>query len=214
MPINQLGCSPISRRARQQRKDITWWQTQSVQTMEDLLRHHENLDLIPAPGAPVGGVLVVPSVAAEEQFQVALPVYDLSVQAGNWGSEVAPDAVGWARVARRPLDSDMFVAQVTGRSMEPSIPDGAWGLFRAFPVGNEPSETALDGRRIVVRLASKADPETGAYTLKRWKVTKVGADGKILEVTLRPDNKALKPIVVVPEMDEVRVVAKYLETVG
>ncbi|WP_426745957.1 S24 family peptidase [Myxococcus faecalis] len=196
------------------RKDITWWQNQSVQTMEDLLRHHEDLDLIPGPGAPAGGVLVVPSVSTDEQFQVALPVYDLAVQAGNWGSEVAPDAVGWARVARRPLDSDMFVAQVSGRSMEPSIPDGAWGLFRAFPVGNEPSETALDGRRVVVRLSSKADPETGAYTLKRWKVTKVGDDGKILEVTLRPDNKALKPIIVEPEKDEVRVVAEYLETVG
>jgi type III restriction enzyme len=196
------------------RKDITWWQTQSVQTMEDLLRRHESLDLIPTPSAQVGGFLVVPSVSAEEQFQVALPVYDLAVQAGNWGSEVAPDAAGWARVARRPLYPDMFVAQVSGHSMEPGIPDGAWGLFRAFPVGNEPSETALDGRRVVVRLASKADPETGAYTLKRWKVTKVGADGKILEVTLRPDNKALKPIVVVPEKNEVRVVAEYLETVG
>jgi hypothetical protein len=41
-----------------------------------------------------------------------------------------------------------------------------------------------------------------------------GADGKILEVTLRPDNKALKPIVVVPEKNEVRVVVEYLETVG
>lgn len=28
----------------------------------------------------------------------------------------------------------------------------------------------LDGRRVVARLESQADPETGVYTLKRWKV--------------------------------------------
>jgi type III restriction enzyme len=196
------------------REDIIWWQTRSVQTMEDLLRRHEGLGLIPDPAAPTSSVTVMPAVSTEEHFQTALPVYDLAVKAGSWGSDVAPDVVGWARVSRRPLDSDMFVAQVSGHSMEPGIPEGAWGLFRSFPVGNQPVATALDGRRVVVRLPSKADPETGAYTLKRWKVTKVGAGGEILEVTLRPDNKALKPIVVTPEKGDVRVVAEYLETVG
>ena len=122
--------------------------------------------------------------------------------------------VGWARVARRPLEADMFVARVVGHSMEPGIPEGAWGLFRSFPADGQLSPTSLDGRRVVVRLASKDDPETGAYTLKRWKVTKVGAGGKILEVTLRPDNKALQPLVVTPADGDVRVVAEYLETVG
>ena len=32
----------------------------------------------------------------------------------------------------------------------------------------------LSGSRVVARLTSKADAETGAYTLKRWRVTKVG----------------------------------------
>lgn len=72
---------------------------------------------------------------------------------------------------------------------------------------------SLDGRRVVVRLESKADPETGKYTLKRWKVTKIEA-GEIEEITLRPDNKALSPLVVTPSDGNVRVVAEYLETVG
>ena len=197
------------------RQDITWWQTRAGHVIEELLRRHEGLPLIPVPGAEQGGLQqVLPTVGAEEQFQTALPVYDLAVKAGSWGNEVEPAVVGWARVARRPLEVDMFVARVFGHSMEPGIPNGAWGLFRSFPADGQPSPTSLDGRRVVARLASRADPETGAYTLKRWKVTKVAAGGEITEVTLRPDNKALQPLVVTPADGDVRVVAEYLETVG
>ncbi len=197
-----------------ERQDITWWHTRSSHAMEDLVRHHEGLPLVPEPGAALGGLQqVLATVGAEEQFQTALPVYDLAVKAESWGNKVDPAVVGWARVARRPLDTDMFVAQVVGNSMEPGIPDGAWGLFRSFPAHALLSPTTLDGRRVVVRLPSKADPETGAYTLKRWRVTKMGTDGKIQEVALRPDNKALQQLVIT-QADEVRVVAEYLETIG
>lgn len=197
------------------REDITWWQTRSGHAIEELLRRHEGLPLIPEPGATEGGMQqVLSSISADDQFQIALPVYDLAVKAGSWGSDVAPAVVGWARVPRRPLEPEMFLAQVQGHSMEPGIPDGAWGLFRSFPTGGQPMPMALDGRRVVARLPSKADPETGAYTLKRWKVTKIGVGGEILEVALRPDNKALEPLVVTPADGDVRVVAEYLETVG
>jgi non-homologous end joining protein Ku len=43
-------------------------------------------------------------------------------------------------------------------------------------------------------------------------VTKVKA-GEVLEVALRPDNKALMPITITLN-DDVRVVAEYLETLG
>ncbi len=144
-------------------------------TIEDLLRRHEELPLIPEPsGASGGPQQVLPTVGADEQFESALSVYDLAVKAGSWGSEVEPTVNGWARVARRPLESDMFVASVVGHSMEPGIPDGAWGLFPSFPVEGQLPPTALDGRRVVVRLASNSDPETGRYTLKRRRVTKGG----------------------------------------
>jgi hypothetical protein len=51
------------------------------------------------------------------------------------------------------------------------------------------------GAHAVVR-RSKVDPDTEAYTLKRCKVTKVSGSGEVLQVTLQPDNKASKPIVV------------------
>jgi SOS-response transcriptional repressor LexA len=197
-----------------ERQDITWWQALSSHAVEDLLRHHESLPLFPDPSADGNGLQqVLPDIGADEQFHTALPVYDLAVKAGSWGSEVEPEVVGWARVPRRPLEVDMFVAKVVGHSMEPGIPDGSWGLFRAFPADAQPSPMSLDGRRVLVRLASRADPETGAYTLKRWKVTKVSGE-EIQEITLRPDNKALKPLHVTPSDNQVRVVAELLETVG
>src|SRR5262249_23506851 len=157
---------------------------------------------------------VLPTVRSDEQFRTALPVYDLAEKVEGWGRDVTPSVKGWAQVRRGPLDSEMFVGKVVGRSMEPGIPDGAWGLFRTLPVGAELTPTTLDGRRVLARLRAKLDPETGSYTIKRWKVTRVGPGGEALEITLWPDNKALKPIVVTLPADEVQVLAEYLETVG
>jgi hypothetical protein len=147
-------------------------------------------------------------------LQTAVPVYDLTLKTARWGQDMIPEVFGWVRLARRPLDTDMFVAQVVGHSMEPGIPDGAWGLFRSFSARSQPSPMALDSRRVVASLQSGTDRETGAYTLKRWKVTKVSSGGEVVEVTLQPDNKALTPIVVMPANGRVPVVAEYLETVG
>jgi len=108
----------------------------------------------------------------------------------------------------------MFVAQVVGHSMEPGIPFGAWGLFKSFPTDGHFSPTSLDERRVVVRLGSTADPETGAYTFRRWKVTKIASAGGTMEVALRPDNRSLQPLLITSADRDVRVVAEYLETVG
>ena len=205
----------IMENAALNREDITWWQSRAGHTIEDLIRKHEGLPLIPEPGAKQAAEQqVLPTVGADEQFQTALPVYDLAEHVKSWNSDVPPVVVGWARVHRRPLQTDMFVAQVVGRSMEPGIPEGAWGLFRSFSAEREPSPMALDGRRILARLPATADPETGAYALKRWRVTKIATGGEILEVALRPDNGDFQPIVIKPADGDVRVVAEYVETVG
>jgi Peptidase S24-like len=150
-----------------------------------------------------------------KQFRDAVPVYDLAVKAGAFGEPEQPEVKGWARLPGHHLDDDMFVAKVAGRSMEPGIVDGAYGLFRSFPVGKEPSLTALDNRRVIVQLNGKAqDPETGRYTLKRWRVTRRAPSGEVEEVTLGPDNHDFKPVVLTPASGEVRVVAEYMETVG
>ena len=157
----------------------------------------------------------MPDVPLERRYREAVPVYDLAVAAGGFSASQAPIPVGWANVhASRSLARDMFVAKVSGRSMETDIPDGAWALFRVFPAGNAPSPGGLDGRRILVELREPNElDEGGRYTVKRWRVTKRGPSGEIVEVELRPDNPAFKPLRVGAN-EEIRPVGEFLEVVG
>ena len=147
-------------------------------------------------------------------FSLPYPSTTSPCRRPSWGGDTAPTSLGWFRVGRRPLDTETFVAKVVGHSMRPGILDDSWGLFRSFSGGGLPSATTLDERRVVVHLPTTMDPETGAYTFKRWRVTSVGSGGAPSEIALRPDNKAFKSIVVNPNDTGVRVVAEYLETVG
>lgn len=146
----------------------------------------------------------------------AVAVYDLAVAAGGFGSSQSPAPIGWALVkSRRSLDASMFVARVDGHSMEDGVPDGSFCLFRAFPAGEAPSPTSLDGRRVVVELRDGAEADLGGrHTLKRWRVSALAADGSVLEVELRPDNPAYRTLRHGPADGDLRVVAEMLEVVA
>lgn len=150
-----------------------------------------------------------------EQFQSALPVYDLSAYAGAFSTAQTPQPIGWARVKRtRPIDRSMFVARIVGESMEPGVPDGSLAIFRTFPGGAAPAPTALDGRRVIVQLRDDEDPDTGGrYTFKRWRVTKLSADGGVEEIELRADNPAFRAQRFRAQDGEMRVVAEFVEAV-
>jgi hypothetical protein len=200
------------------RLDLTWWENRTSATFADLLKHHEGLPLYPERGShppPPASLLVVPSVPAAEQYQSAVPVYDLAVAAAGFGASQSPEPVGWMHVKpSRPIDKRMFVAQVVGHSMEDGIPSGTWAIFRRFTSEAPSSPTALDGRRVVVQLR-ETDPETGGqYTLKRWRVTKYAADGGVERVELRPDNPDYKVIKLSAKDGEIRPVAEFLEIVS
>lgn len=201
------------------RADISWWEQQSRKELGHLLKRQESLPLLPNASAaprPRREVQIEADVPVGIRFREALPVHDLAVAAGTFGSSQVPEAIGWVRVqAERELDRRMFVARVRGKSMEPAIPDGAWAIFRLFAGGVMPSPTALDGRRVVVELRGEEDPELGgAYTLKRWRVTKFAPEGGVVELTLMPDNPDFKPIRLRQEDGEVRAIAEFVEVVG
>ena len=103
----------------------------------------------------------------------------------------------------------MFVAQVTGRSMEPSVPDGAYALFRSPVEGSRQSKTVL------VQLRGTVDPETGArYTLKRYQSERVmhGDSWRHASITLQPVNPEFDPIIISDADDvELTVVAELVE---
>lgn len=198
------------------REDISWWQSQSVRKIMHVLRRHESLPLFPdeagAPKAPTS-IVVVPEVRGEEEFVEAVPVHDLAASAGDFGDVQDPVAIGWVRIhATRRLTRKMFAARVSGHSMEPGIPNGSWCLFRAYPAGEAPSATALDGHRVVVQLRDETDPDTGGrYTLKRWRVKQLAQEGGAQEIALLPDNPSLEPRTFRPEDGDIRVVAEFLE---
>lgn len=198
------------------RTDITWWQGRSVTRIADLLQRHESLPVLPdEEGKAIPELTVVADVPDEQKFHDALPVLDLNAVAGGFSESRAVEHSGWARVhTQRGLDRTMFVARVSGRSMEDGIPDGSWCIFRTFSAG-VPSAKLLDGRRVVVQLRDNADPETGGqYTLKRWRVVKARPDGWVEEVELRPDNPSFKPIRMRAVDGEIRAVAEFLEVIG
>lgn len=201
------------------RSDITWWEQRSSTEIVHLIKRHETLPLLPKGSSqpPKAEPLeVLNSVPEADQYQSALPVYDLAVAAGAFGASQTPESLGWAHVqATRSLDRKMFVARVVGRSMEDAVPSGSWCIFRQYMAGSAPSATSLDGRRVIVQLRDEADADTGGrYTFKRWFVTKRAADGSVEQVELRPDNPTLKPTRYTASDGDVRVVAEFVEVVG
>jgi hypothetical protein len=106
----------------------------------------------------------------------------------------------------------MFVARVVGKSMEKSVPDGSYCLFRRFEAGAAPSAISLDGRRVVVELREGAESDLGGrYTLKRWRVATLDPSEGVIEIELRPDNREYRTIRMQRSDGEIRVVAELLE---
>ena len=106
----------------------------------------------------------------------------------------------------------MFVARVTGRSMEPRIPDGSYCLFRS------PVSGTRQGRTVLVQLRDEVDPETGLrFTVKRYRSEKSSnADGwRHVRIVLEPVNPEFQPLELKTEdEDTVAVIAELVEIIG
>ena len=107
-----------------------------------------------------------------------------------------PEEIGWTEVPGVTLKPGMFVARVTGRSMEPLIADGSWCLFRPCPAGSR------EGRIVLVQLSTVSAGENGGrFTVKKYRSEKtVTADGWRHErIQLLPVNPEFAPIEIEPE---------------
>ena len=129
-----------------------------------------------------------------------VPVYDLTTAAGFWGPESQPEEIGWTEVPGVAVKPGMFVARVTGTSMEPLIPDGSWCLFRPCPAGSR------EGRIVLVQFASLGAGENGGrFTVKKYHSElstdlAVTADGwRHSSIQLLPLNPLFEPITLEPE---------------
>ena len=150
----------------------------------------------------------------EERYVTCVPLVPLRAAASAFSDPqyVEEDGFEWAAIqSRHRLRPGMFVAQVEGTSMLPSIPDGAYCLFRA------PVEGTRQGKTVLVQLRDTIDPETGArYTLKRYE-SELAADDdswRHSKITLKPTNPEFHPIVLTEANEgDVAVVAEFLEVV-
>jgi SOS-response transcriptional repressor LexA len=141
------------------------------------------------------------------RFTTHVPVYDLNAAAGFWGPESVPEEIGWTEVSGVTVKPGMFVARVTGTSMEPLIPDGSWCLFRPCPAGSR------EGRIVLVQFASLGSGENGGrFTVKKYHSEKtVTADGwRHDRIQLLPLNPAFEPITLEPEdAEDLTIVGEY-----
>ena len=171
--------------------------------------------------APRPGPLRIVEGRPEERYSTCVPLVPLAVAAGAFGEPqtVEPEEDRqWVDVgAGRRLRPGMFVARIAGRSMEPAVPDGAYGLFRA------PVEGTRQGKTVLVRLRDATDPETGArYTVKRYESEKAGGrdagDGDVpthTKITLKPLNPEFDPIVLTAaDEGAVAVVAELVDVIA
>lgn len=142
-------------------------------------------------------------------FENSVPVYDLAFAAGRFTAQ-RPVAEAQGEELRNPEDFDwvelpalyrpqpgLFVARVTGDSMNRRIPDGAWCLFRLGAAGSR------KGKVVVFGLRDDIDPETGAsFTVKFYDSEQAADDGswKHTRVRLIPDST--NPAHQVMELDE------------
>jgi phage repressor protein C with HTH and peptisase S24 domain len=110
------------------------------------------------------------------------------------------------------LKPGMFVARVTGTSMEPLILDGSWCLFGPCPAGSR------EGRIVLVQFASLgAGENSGRFTVKKYHSEKtVTADGwRHSSIQLLPVNPAFEPITLEPEdAGDVTIVGEWMIAVS
>ncbi|MBF0387997.1 MAG: DEAD/DEAH box helicase family protein [Candidatus Omnitrophica bacterium] len=138
-----------------------------------------------------------------------LPVYDLQAVATAFKDQTTPKVLGWKPMKGQKLSKDTFIAQVVGKSMEPTIADGSWCLFRSERGGSR------NGLIVLVESRQVKDPETGlAFTIKRYHSDKEdlgNGQWKHKKITLSPDNKTF-PDIIIENVggDDFRVVAEFV----
>jgi len=171
----------------------------------------------PSPDLPRSPTLGLPpsllkSPPPASRFTTHVPVYDLTAAAGFWGPESVPEEIGWTEVPGVAMKPGMFVARVTGTSMEPLVLDGSWCLFRPCPAGSR------EGRIVLVQFASLGSAENGGrFTVKKYHSEKtVTADGwRHSAIQLLPLNPAHEPIALEPEeAADLTIVAEFLREVA
>jgi hypothetical protein len=173
----------------------------------------------PAAEPAVAADIIFVEFDPEKAFKTCLPYYSLTVAASDFaGSDTGSNSVPerWVAVAEagftKRLTPDMFVSRVSGKSMVPTIPDGALCVFRRGVSGSR------EGLVVLAQKVGFTDPETRAsFTVKRYHSTKSPTEEswKHDTIELRPDNREFHPLKFDQTGDDsMEVVAEFVGVLG
>ncbi len=143
-------------------------------------------------------------------FETHLPVYSCRAAAGKFGENVAVEPEGWVEAPPQlRLHNKMFVATVTGRSMEPVIPDGARCVFRAGVAGTR------QGKLLLVENLEESEAGGERYTVKRYKSFKrtEGDSWRHEKIIMEPLNPEFEAWEIDPdsaEAEKIRTIAEFV----
>ena len=121
------------------------------------------------------GEVAVLAAADAQPYVHHVPLYSIRAAAGRFLENAEAEEEGWVEVPGA-LRAGMFAIRITGRSMEPAIPDGALAVFRGDPAG-APLPGSREGKIVLAQLHEATDPEGGgSLTVKRYHSEKVAED--------------------------------------
>jgi ATP-dependent helicase YprA (DUF1998 family)/SOS-response transcriptional repressor LexA len=173
--------------------------------------HDIYLQLRPAGQVEEAGVTIIDDLS--RRYVDTLPLYSLKAAAGKFGEGQDIEEEGWVYVGKEMKPHEgMFVARVAGRSMEPTITDDSYCVFRKYEGGTR------NGKIVLAQHRDIADPDTGgSYTVKRYRSTKVDdGTGSWTHSTIRleSDNSEYDSIEITEDRaGEFMVVAEYVKTI-
>lgn len=153
------------------------------------------------------------SIIEHQKYTEYLPVFTLEAAATVFGKEQQVEPLCWKKnKAGKEFNNDYFIVKVIGKSMEPTIEDGDYCIFRFERGGSRNGLVVLVESRLV------SDPETfQKFTVKRYKSEKedLGNDQwRQKKIILSPDNKEFKDIVLENVTgDDFRVVAEFIKVI-
>lgn len=160
----------------------------------------------------VNKITIDDDIEEKRKYIDYLPVFSLKAVATSFGSEESVEQLGWMKVdENRKISKDMFIAQVVGKSMEPTIPDGSYCIFRFEKGGSR------NGLIVLVESRHVSDPELyQRYTIKRYRSKKeVLPDGTWIhkKIILSPDNIDFEDIIIENVLeDDFKVIAEFICT--
>jgi len=156
---------------------------------------------------------ILTDIIEEEKYRQYLPVYSLQAAAGKFGEGQEVHEVGWIKAEiGKKLTKDMFVAKIIGHSMEPTILDNSYCVFRRYTGGSRQNLIVL-AQHIGI-----ADPDTGgAYSVKKY-TSKKKKDGieswRHAEIVLEPLNKNYKSIPITEDIaEDFKIIAEFIAVI-